>query len=57
MCVTHCVQTLVVGAPGLTSVSPVGTTVATVHALPAVILTLGQYVCMALKYFVFVLDK
>lgn len=44
-CVTRCVQTLDVGARGLTSVSPVGTTVAMAHVLPAVIFTLGQYAC------------
>lgn len=50
-CVTRCVQTLAVGARGLTSVSPVGTTVAMAHVLPAVIFTLGQYVCMGVKRF------
>lgn len=45
-CATRCVQTLGVGARGLTSVSPVGTTAAMAHVLPAVISTLGQYVCV-----------
>lgn len=50
-CVTRCVQTLAVGARGPTSVSPVGTTVAMAHVLPAVIFTLGQYVRMGVKRF------
>lgn len=51
-CATRCVQTLAVGARGLTSASPVGTTVAMADVLPAVIFTLGQYVRMGLKHFV-----
>lgn len=56
-CVTRCVQTLAVGARGLTSASPVGTTVAMAHVFLTVIFTLGQYACMGLKHFVCVLYK
>lgn len=54
-CVTPCAQTPAVGARGLTSASPVGTTVAMAHVLTAVISTLGQYVCMDLKHLMCVL--
>lgn len=54
---TRCVLTLAVGARALTSASPVGTTVAMAHVLPAVIFTLGQCVCMGLNHFVCVLYK
>lgn len=42
VCVTRCVQTRVAGAPGPTSVSPVGTTAETAHVWAAVTSTPGQ---------------